>query len=83
MPTLNDVDELGQAVLRELAARSGTDRVSAAITAASLVAQRAAEEIAARDRIIRIARREGAALRSLAAATGLSSQTIANICRQP
>ncbi len=39
-----------------------------------------AQEISDRDRVIRIARREGATLRALAEATGLSRQTIANIC---
>jgi len=37
-------------------------------------------EASDRDRVIRIARREGASLRVLAEATGLSRQTIANIC---
>ena len=35
-----------------------------------------------RDRVIRIAKREGATLRALAEATGLSRQTIANICAE-
>ena len=42
--------------------------------------ERAALEISDRDRVIRIAKREGATFRALAEATGLSRQTIANIC---
>jgi len=44
------------------------------------LAERAENEISDRDRVIRIAKREGATLRALADATGLSRQTIANIC---
>ena len=77
-------DALGQVVdeaMRELAAvRRTHDGVGAAVAAAALLARRAAEELSDRDRVIRIARREGATLRVLADATGLSRQTIANIC---
>jgi lambda repressor-like predicted transcriptional regulator len=45
-----------------------------------MLADRATREISDRDRVIRIAKREGATLRALAEATGLSRQTIANIC---
>jgi hypothetical protein len=62
------------------AARPSNDAVGAAVAAAALLAERAAEEISDRDRVIRIAKREGATLRALAEATGLSRQTIANIC---
>ncbi len=80
--TIDDLDQLGESVLAELsAARPTADSVGAATAAAALASRRAAEELAARDRIVRIARREGATLRSLAEATGLSRQTIANICR--
>lgn len=57
--------------------------VGAAIAAAALLSRRAAEELTDRDRVIRIARLEGASLRELADATGLSRQTIANICARP
>src|SRR5256885_17170736 len=69
---------------RALAERSATrpsdDAVGAAVASAALLAARAAQEISDRDRVIRIAKREGATLRALADATGLSRQTIANIC---
>jgi hypothetical protein len=69
------------AALSELAAaRPSDDSIGAAIAAAALLAQRAEREISDRDRVIRIAKREGASLRALADATGLSRQTIANIC---
>jgi lambda repressor-like predicted transcriptional regulator len=42
--------------------------------------ERAVQEVSDRDRVIRIAKQEGATLRVLAEATGLSRQTIANIC---
>jgi len=79
--TVETLDGLADAALAELSAvrRSG-DPVGAAVAAAALLAQRAAQETADRDRVIRIARREGATLRTLAEATGLSRQTIANIC---
>jgi len=75
------LDRIASAALAELsAARPSDDAVGAAVAAAALLARRAAEEAADRDRVIRIAKREGATLRSLAGATGLSRQTIANIC---
>ena len=61
--------------------RSSNDRMGATVAAAALVARQAADELHERDRIIRIARSEGATLRVLGDATGLSPQTIANICR--
>jgi hypothetical protein len=80
--TIDDLDLLGDSVLAELqAVRPSPDSAGAATAAAALASRRAAEELAVRDRIVRIARREGATLRSLAEATGLSRQTIANICR--
>ena len=80
--TADALDHLGDVVLEELlAVRPSHDRVGAAIAAAALVSRTAAEERSERDRIIRIARREGATLRALAEATGLSPQTIANISR--
>jgi hypothetical protein len=80
--TIDALDQLGDAVLAELAAaRPTSDPMGAAIAAAALASRRAADELAARDRIVRIARHEGATLRSLAEATGLSPQTIANICK--
>ena len=80
--TINDLDLLGESVLAELSdVRTTADAVGAATAAAALASRRAAEELVARDRIVRIARHEGATLRSLAEATGLSRQTIANICK--
>ena len=77
-------DRLADAALAELtAARPSDDAVGAAVAAAALLADRAAQEISDRDRVIRIAKREGATLRALADATGLSRQTIANICATP
>ena len=74
-------DRIADAALAELiAARPSNDAVGAAIAAAALLAERAAQETSDRDRVIRIAKREGATLRALADATGLSRQTIANIC---
>jgi hypothetical protein len=74
-------DRIADAALADLtAARPSDDAVGAAVTAAALIAERAAQEISDRDRVIRIAKREGATLRALAEATGLSRQTIANIC---
>jgi hypothetical protein len=74
-------DRIADAALTELAAvRPSDDAIGAAVAAAALLAERAAEEISDRDRVIRIAKREGATLRALADATGLSRQTIANIC---
>ena len=74
-------DRIADAALAELtAARPSDDAVGAAVAAARLLAERAASEISDRDRVIRIAKREGATLRALADATGLSRQTIANIC---
>ena len=74
-------DRVADAALAELTAvRPSDDAVGAAVAAAALLAERAAQEISDRDRVIRIAKREGAPLRALAEATGLSRQTIANIC---
>ena len=74
-------DRIADAALAELTAvRSSNDAVGAAVAAAALIAERATQEISDRDRVIRIAKREGATLRALAEATGLSRQTIANIC---
>lgn len=74
-------DRIADAALAELtAARPSDDPVGAAVAAAALLAESAAQEISDRDRVIRIAKREGATLRALAEATGLSRQTIANIC---
>jgi hypothetical protein len=74
-------DRIADAALAELTAvRPSDDAVGAAIAAAALLAERAAQEASDRDRVIRIAKREGATLRALAEATGLSRQTIANIC---
>ncbi len=74
-------DRIADAAVAELsAARPSEDTVGAAVAAARLVAERAAQEVSDRDRVIRIAKREGATLRALAEATGLSRQTIANIC---
>jgi|GEM_PF-4670792 len=74
-------ERIADAALAELTAvRPSNDAVGAAIAAAALLAERAAQETADRDRVIRIAKREGATLRALADATGLSRQTIANIC---
>jgi hypothetical protein len=79
--TVNALDRIADAALSELsAARPSDDAVGAAVAAAALLAERAAHEISDRDRVIRIAKREGATLRALAEATGLSRQTIANIC---
>ena len=79
--TVNAMDRLADAALTELsAARPSDDAVGAAVAAAGLAAAYAAKEISDRDRVIRIAKREGATLRALAEATGLSRQTIANIC---
>ena len=79
--TATAYDRVADAALAELtAARPTDDAVGAALAAAALLAERAAGEISDRDRVIRIAKREGATLRALAEATGLSRQTIANIC---
>ncbi len=79
--TANAHDRIADAALAELTGvRPSDDAVGAAVAAAALLAERAAQEISDRDRVIRIAKREGATLRALAEATGLSRQTIANIC---
>jgi hypothetical protein len=79
--TATALDRIADAALAELSrSRPTDDGVGAAIAAAALLAERAAHEITDRDRVIRIAKREGATLRALADATGLSRQTIANIC---
>lgn len=78
--TANALDRVADVALAELAAtRPSDDSVGAAVAAAALLARRAIDEMSDRDRVIRIARREGATLRMLADATGLSRQTIANI----
>lgn len=75
------LDRIADLAVAELAvARPSDDAVGAAVAAAALLAERAAQELSDRDRVIRIAKREGASLRALAEATGLSRQTIANIC---
>lgn len=79
--TATALDRIADTALAELsAARPSNDAVGAAVVAAALLSERAAQEISDRDRVIRIAKREGATLRALAEATGLSRQTIANIC---
>ena len=79
--TATALERIADAAVAELASgRPSDDAVGAAIAAAALLADSAAREISDRDRVIRIAKREGATLRALAAATGLSRQTIANIC---
>ena len=79
--TVDALDRVADAALSELSAvRPSDDAVGAAVAAAALLAERAAQESSDRDRVIRIAKREGATLRALADATGLSRQTIANIC---
>lgn len=79
--TANGFDQLADTALSELAAvPPSDDAVGAAVAAAALMAERAAQETADRNRVIRLAKREGATLRVLADATGLSRQTIANIC---
>jgi hypothetical protein len=79
--TATAYDRIADDALAQLtAARPSDDRIGAAIAAAAMLADRAAREISDRDRVIRIAKREGATLRALAEATGLSRQTIANIC---
>ena len=81
MKTAGALDRIADVALDELiAVRPSDDAVGAAVAAAALLAERAALEITDRDRVIRIAKREGATLRALAEATGLSRQTIANIC---
>ena len=79
--TATALDRIADAARAELtSARRSDDAVGAAVAAAALLAERAAQEISDRDRVIRIAKREGATLRALAEATGISRQTIANIC---
>lgn len=79
--TVDALDRLAETALSELAAvRPSDDAIGAAVAAAALLSQRAASEVSDRDRVIRIARHEGASLRVLAEATGLSRQTISNIC---
>jgi uncharacterized protein YerC len=79
--TVDALDRLADTALSELAAvRPSGDAAGAAVAAAALLAERATREISDRDRVIRIAKREGATLRTLAEATGLSRQTISNIC---
>lgn len=79
--TTEAMDHVADDALKEFAAARPTDdAVGAAIAAAALLSRSAADEQSDRDRVIRIARREGATLRALADATGLSRQTVANIC---
>lgn len=79
--TVAALDRLADDAFAALSAvRRSDDAVGAAVAAAALLADRAAHEVSDRDRVIRIAKREGATLRALADATGLSRQTIANIC---
>jgi hypothetical protein len=79
--TTDAMDRVAQDALTELSnVRPSGDAVGAAVAAAALLARRATEELSDRDRVIRIARREGATLRALAEATGLSRGTIASIC---
>jgi len=79
--TTDALDRVAEEALAELTkARPSDDAVGAAIAAAALLSRRASEELSDRDRVIRIARREGATLRALAEATGLSKGTIATIC---
>ncbi len=79
--TVDALDRLADAALSDLSrVRPTDDAVGAAVAAAALLSERAAHEISDRDRVIRIAKRQGATLRALAQATGLSRQTIANIC---
>jgi len=79
--TTDALASLADDALAELTSvRPTDDAVGAAVAAAALLSRRAVEELADRDRVIRIARRQGATLRSLADATGLSRGTIASIC---
>lgn len=79
--TTDALSSLADVALAELGSvRPSDDALGAAVAAAALVARRAAEELTDRDRVIRIARRQGATLRALAEATGLSRGTIASIC---
>ncbi|MHB8670945.1 MAG: hypothetical protein ACYDAD_10395 [Acidimicrobiales bacterium] len=81
--TVTALDQIADAAIAALkAARPSDDAVGAAVAAAALLAERATQEMSDRDRVIRIAKREGATLRALAEATGLSRQTIANICAE-
>lgn len=74
-------DRIADIAFAELsAARPSDDAIGAAIAAAALLSERATKEISDRNRVIRIAKREGATLRALAESTGLSRQTIADIC---
>jgi hypothetical protein len=77
----DELERLGDVLIEQLGATRATgDRVGAAVAAAALAARHAADEAHQRDRTIRIARAEGAWLRMLGEATGLSPQTISNIC---
>lgn len=79
--TADALEHIADVAMAELAAaRPSDDAVGAAIAAAALLSRRAAQELSDRNRVIAIARREGATLRSLAEATELSPQTVANIC---
>ena len=79
--TTDALDRIAEDALTEMATvRPSGDAVGAAVAAAALLSRRASEELSDRDRVIRIARREGATLRTLAEATGLSKGTIATIC---
>ena len=79
--TTDALDRIAEDALTELGrVRPSGDPIGAAIAAAALLSRRATDELSDRDRVIRIARREGATLRALADATGLSRGTIATIC---
>ncbi len=79
--TTDALDRVADDAMRELAAvRPSDDALGAAVASAALMSRRAFEEVADRDRVIRIARQQGATLRALAEATGLSRGTVANIC---
>jgi hypothetical protein len=79
--TTEALDRIAEDALTEMATvRPSGDAIGAAVAAAALLSRRASEELSDRDRVIRIARREGATLRVLAEATGLSRGTIATIC---
>ena len=70
--TVDARDRIADAARSELSAvRPSDDAVGAAVAAAALLAERAAQEIFDRDRVIRIAKREGATLRALAEALGV------------
>ncbi len=84
MPDDERRTERAMAALAELdAVRTDLDGRGAALAAVALQSDLAAREVDLRNRLIRLARREGASLRALASATGLSHQTVANLCATP